>query len=76
MPSLAEVISGRQQDFFIQDKPKGYWHVESEEHCEYMLCGYFISVEQMGVKIQNSWGPSKCPDCWMLYERRRRTVFK
>ena len=76
MPSLAQILQDRKRDFFIQEVAKGPWHVESEEHCEVMLCGYVISVDAPKAKIQNSWGPIKCPDCWMLYERKRRTVFQ
>lgn len=70
------ILNPRKQTFFIQAEPKGQWHVESEEHCEYMLCGLWIGVEGSKVKIQNSWGPTKCPDCWIIYERQRRTVFQ
>jgi hypothetical protein len=76
VPSLDEIFNSRKRTFFVQGEPKGLWHVESEEHCEYMLCGYFISVDAAKVKIQNNWGPRKCSDCWMLLERQRRTVFQ
>ena len=74
MPSLAQILSDRKRTFFVQAEPKGLWHVESDEHCEYMLCGYFISVDAAKVKIQSNWGPRKCSDCWMLLERQKRIV--
>lgn len=76
MPSpLPPVIfSDAKQDFFIQKNPKEPWHVESEEDCERMLCGLFISVNG-SYRVASKWGQLKCPDCWMTYERRRRTVF-
>lgn len=64
------------QEFFIQDSPKEAWHVESEDNCEIMLCGKFISVEKHGVRISASWGVLTCADCWMALERKQRTVFR
>lgn len=55
--------------YFVQAKSGEAWHCESEEHCEYMLCGYFISVNTETSKIQGRWGTKKCPDCWMLLKR-------
>lgn len=62
---------GDRQDFFIQAVPKGPWHVESPDNCEEMLCGMTITVDAPNVRIQYRWGPKKCPDCFMIYERRR-----
>ena len=69
------IINPRKQDFFVQEKPKEPWHVESEENCEYMLCGLFISVE-VSARVSANGGPLKCADCWMRLERKRRTVFQ
>lgn len=52
--------------FFIQARPREAWHVETDEDCELMLCGYRISVNSELSKIQYRWGPRKCPDCWLL----------
>jgi hypothetical protein len=69
------IINPRKQDFYVQQKSKDVWHVESEEDCERMLCGHFISVNE-SVKVSATGGPLKCPDCWMILERARRTVFQ
>lgn len=50
--------------------------MESEEDCEVMLCGKFISVDMASIKVASSWGPLKCSDCWIILERMRRTVFQ
>ncbi len=71
----AWIINPRKQDFWVQEKSKLPWHVESEENCEMMLCGYFISVDA-STQVSNTGGPLKCPDCWMILERMRRTVFQ
>lgn len=62
--ALLRTFGCQRQDFFIQQNPRDAWHVESREHCEYMLCGYYVSVEET-VKIRSTWGPRKCPDCWI-----------
>lgn len=71
----AWIINPRKQDFFVQEKPKDQWHIESDENCEVMLCGYFISVDS-SARVSAHGGPLKCPDCWMILERKRRTVFQ
>lgn len=58
------------QFFFIQETPRGQWHVESDENCEVMLCGRVVSVDASFVKIQYRWGPKKCSDCFLLFGRR------
>jgi hypothetical protein len=40
-----------------------------------MLCGLWIGVD-MSVRVSNTGGPLKCPDCWMIRERARRIVFQ
>jgi hypothetical protein len=57
--------------FFIQAAARGPWHVESDEDCEVMLCGAVILVTSRA-RIQNNWGPRKCPDCWMRLEELHR----
>jgi hypothetical protein len=69
------ILTPRRRDFFVQEKAKDSWHVESEEDCERMLCGYFISVDT-SARVSATGGPLKCPDCWMILERNRRTVFQ
>ena len=59
-------------DYFIQEYPRDVWHVESRGHCEYMLCGKFISVDAAQVRIQQRWGPKKCFDCYVIYKRREQ----
>lgn len=59
-------------DFYVQSGAKEPWHVESDEHCEVMLCGLVVSVDSPTVRIQTSWGIRKCPDCWIEWERLRR----
>ena len=58
----------RDQDFFIQARLGEAWHVESEKDCEIMLCGKFISSDNMVVRIQSRWGTRKCSDCWIKLE--------
>lgn len=55
--------------YFVQARPGEAWHVETDEDCEWMLCGYFISVEGEQQKIQGRWGVRKCPDCWLILRR-------
>ncbi len=62
--------------FFVQEKPKDFWHVETEDNSEIMLCGKIISLDLASVKVSRSWNNSKCPDCWIIHERMRRTVFQ
>ncbi len=69
------IRSPRKQDFFVQEKAKDPWHIESEEDCEWMLCGLFVSVNS-NCRVSSTGGPIKCPDCWMILERTRRTVFQ
>ena len=57
--------------FFVQPKEKELWHVESDENCEVMLCGLYISVD-WDARISQRWGPRKCPDCWMRLEELHR----
>lgn len=57
--------------FFIQETPRGEWHVESDEHCEYMLCGKFISVNA-DVRIKQSWGEKKCFTCFVRLKKRQQ----
>lgn len=59
--------------FFIQEAPREPWHVESDENCELMLCGRFISVDLSTVRIRAGNAPSRalgCADCWMLLQKR------
>jgi Uri superfamily endonuclease len=53
--------------FYIQERSKEQWHVESIEHSEYMLCGKFISENAPSQRIRTSQ-PSRslgCGDCWL-----------
>ena len=53
--------------FYVQDAPKKPWHVETDEHCEYMLCGHIIPVSSETQRIRTE-PPSRaygCPDCWL-----------
>ncbi len=72
--SFASLFGGGRATFFIQQSPREVWHIESPEHCEYMLCGKFISVDT-SARIRSGAAPSYslgCPDCWMKWQRARR----
>ena len=58
--------------FFVQAHAKEPWHVETDDNCEIMLCGKFISVDLASSKVQGSWGQRKCADCWMKLETTRK----
>lgn len=60
----------RDHYFFVQERPGETWHCESDEDCERMLCGRVIPVDAAHSKIQYRWGPRKCPDCFLIFERR------
>ncbi len=62
--------------FFVQEKPKDFWHVETEEDCEVMLCGKNISIEPSSVKVSRIWNNRRCPDCWIIHEKMRRMIFQ
>lgn len=56
----------RREPFFVQETPRGLWHVETLDDPEEMLCGVVISVEGPFVKIQKRWGTKPCPWCEKL----------
>lgn len=65
--------SNQRADFFVQEAPREPWHVESDEHCEYMLCGKFISVDTPQSRIRTVQ-PSRtvaCPDCYIRLKKRQ-----
>ena len=69
--SLMALFGGERATFYIQVSPRDPWHIESPEHCEYMLCGKFISVDA-SVRIRSGAAPSRalgCPDCFMRHAR-------
>lgn len=66
---LAVFAGSEKIDFFVQESPREPWHVETREHCEYMLCGKFISVDAAQSRVQYRWGPKKCFDCYVIYHR-------
>jgi hypothetical protein len=53
-------------DFFVQEHSRAPWHVESEDDCERMLCGHWVSVDNASARVQTRWGPKRCPDCYVL----------
>lgn len=57
--------------FFVQEKPRAEWHVESDDNCEVMLCGYVIPVEA-DARIKYSWGEKKCLDCFIALKKRQQ----
>jgi len=64
------LFGGKRATFFIQESPRDPWHIESTEHCEYMLCGKFISVD-LNVRIRNGAAPSRslgCGVCWLKWK--------
>ncbi len=60
------------QHFYVQETRRGLWHVESDEHCEYMLCGLYISVDATSANIAVSPGSRQCADCWILLDMQHR----
>ena len=56
--------------FFVQEGDREPWHVETDDDCEVMLCGARIPVDSPYAKIQNWWGPKKCPDCYLRFGAR------
>lgn len=56
--------------FYVQESPRDAWHIETEDHCEIMLCGKFISVDSNTARIRTSQ-PSRslgCGDCWLRFQ--------
>jgi hypothetical protein len=49
--------------FFVQERPRDAWHVESEDDPEIMLCGYVVLVDDLFVRVQKRWGKTRCPEC-------------
>lgn len=62
----------RDHFFFVQEDAKEMWHVETDDNCERMLCGKFISINSKTARIQSQWGPRRCPDCWMRFQELAR----
>lgn len=58
--------------FYVQETRRGLWHVESDEHSEYMLCGLFISENSGSANIANNPGSRQCADCWILLDIQHR----
>ncbi len=55
--------------FYVQERPREAWHVESVGDCERMLCGRSIAVDaRPSPLVQTRWGPRKCPECWILLQ--------
>ncbi len=54
--------------FFVQERPREAWHVESADDCERMLCGKRVRVDGPAA-VQTRWGPRKCPECWIMLQR-------
>ncbi len=51
--------------FFVQEHPRGPWHVETQDDPEKMLCGISVSVDA-SVKVQRRWGVKRCLWCARL----------
>lgn len=74
MSLLADWISGKKRTslFWVQPRNREAWHIESDEHCEFMLCGLFISVDSAEARIRHAV-PSQavaCGECWMQAKAR------
>lgn len=57
------------EPFFVQENPRGVWHVETPDDPERMLCGVIIPVDSASAKIQKRWGTKPCPWCSHLLEK-------
>lgn len=55
------------EPFFVQENPRGVWHVETPDNPERMLCGARIPIKEGEegdqVKIQRRWGTKPCLWC-------------
>jgi hypothetical protein len=58
--------------FYVQERRREPWHVESDEDCERMLCGLRISIESKGANISQIPGSRICADCWILLELQHK----
>lgn len=55
--------------FFVQETPRGLWHVETPDDPDLMLCGMRIPVDG-AAKIQHRWGTKPCPWCKNILDER------
>lgn len=70
---MTGIFGGEAATFYIQVSPREPWHIESPEHCEFMLCGLVVSVD-LNVRIRSGAAPSRalgCADCWLVNERAK-----
>lgn len=51
------------EPFFVQETPRGVWHVETPDDPEKMLCGLTIPVNSNEAVIQRAWGLKPCLWC-------------